>query len=70
MPKTVPVIVTAPDGTELWFTSGTAAAEYMGIRKERITQLCVMDRSNHGYRVRYESINKKGQLMEVSEEHD
>ena len=70
MPKTVPVIVTAPDGTELWFTSGTAAAEYMGVRKERITQLCVMGRTNHGYRVRYDSINKKGQLMELSEEHD
>ena len=70
MPKTVPVIVTAPDGTELWFTSGTAAAEYMGVRKERITQLCVMGRTNHGYRVRYESINKKGQLMEADEEHD
>ena len=70
MPRTVPVIVTTPDGTELWFTSGTAAAEYMGIRKERITQLCVMGRPNHGYCVRYESINKKGQLMEVSEEHD
>ena len=69
MPRTVPVIVTAPDGTELWFTSDTAAAEYMGIRKERITQLCVMGGTNHGYRVRYESINKKGQLMEVSEKH-
>ena len=46
MPKTVPVIVTAPDGTELWFPSGTAAGEYMGIRKERITQLCVMGGSN------------------------
>ena len=70
MPKTVPVIVTAPDGTELWFTSGTAAAEYMGVRKERITQLCVMGGTNHGYRVRYESRNKKGQIMEADEEHD
>ena len=70
MPKTVPVIVTAPDGTELWFTSGTAAAEYMGVRKERITQLCVMGRTNHGYHVRYESKNKMGQLMEVRDEHE
>ena len=67
MPKTVPVIVTTPDGTELLFPSCIAAAEYMGIRKERITQMCVMGRSNHGYRVRYESKNKMGQLMEVSE---
>ena len=64
MPKTVPVIVTTPDGPELWFPSGTAAVEYMGIRKERITQLCVMGGSNHGYRVRYERINRMGQLME------
>ena len=69
MPKTVPVIVTTPDGKELWFQSCTAAAEYMGIRKERITQMCVMGSRNHGYRVRYESKNKMGQLMEASEEH-
>ena len=37
--------------------------------KERITQMCVMGRSNHGYRVRYESKNKMGQLMEVSDKH-
>ena len=70
MPKTVPVIVTAPDGTELWFTSNTTTTKYINIRKERITQLCVMGRTNHGYRVRYESRNKKGQLMEVDEDHD
>ena len=64
MPKIVPVIVTAPDGTEHRFPSCTAAGEYMGIRKERVSQLCVMGRSNHGYRVRYESKNKMGQLME------
>lgn len=64
MPRTVPVIVTAPDGTEHRFPSCTAAGEYMGIRKERVPQLCVMGRSNHGYRVRYERINKMGQLME------
>ena len=63
MPKIVPVIVTAPDGTEHRFPSCTAAGEYMGIRKERVPQLCVMGRSNHGYRVRYESKNKMGQLM-------
>ena len=64
MPRTVPVIVTAPDGTEHRFPSCTAAGEYMGIRKERVPQLCVMGRSNHGYRVRYESKNKMGQIME------
>ena len=64
MPRTVPVIVTAPDGTEHRFPSCTAAGEYMGIRKERVPQLCVMGRGNHGYRVRYESKNKMGQLME------
>ena len=64
MPRTVPVIVTAPDGAEYRFSSCKAAGEYMGIRKERVSQLCVMGRSNHGYRVRYESKNKMGQLME------
>lgn len=64
MPRTVPVIVTAPDGTEHRFPSCTAAGEYMGIRKGRVPHLCVMGRSNHGYRVRYESKNKMGQLME------
>ena len=30
---------------------------------------CVMGSRNHGYHVRYESKNKMGQLMEVSEKH-
>ena len=39
MPRTVPVIVTAPDGTELWFPSGTAAGEYMGIRMGQLMEV-------------------------------
>ena len=70
MPRTVPVIVTAPDGTEYRFSSCKAAGEMVGASGSNVSQQCVMGNPIHGYRVRYERINKMGQLMEADEEHD
>ena len=61
---TVPVIVTQSDGSELLFPSVKAAGQFLGIPGGRVSQLCVMGNSIHGYRVRYASRNQKGELME------
>ena len=64
MPRTVPVIVTAPDGAEYRFSSCKAAGELVGASGSNVSQQCVMGKPIHGYRVRYERINRMGQLME------
>lgn len=64
MPRTVPVIVTDPDGTEHRFPSCKAAGAYVGSSGGNVSQQCIMGKKLHGYRVRYESKNKMGQLME------
>ena len=66
MPRTVPVIVTGPDGIEHRFTSCASAGRYIGISGGNVSQQCVMGYPIHGYRVRYERKNKMGQLMEGS----
>ena len=70
MPRTVPVIVTSSDGSEMRFPSVKSAAQFIGVHGGRVSNMCVMGNSIRGYRVRYESRNKMGQLMEVSDEHD
>ena len=64
MPRTVPVIVTAPDGTEDRVASCKAAGELVGASGSNVSQQCVIGNPIHGYRVRYERINRMGQLME------
>ena len=64
MPRTVRVIVTAPDGTEYRFCSCKAAGEMVGASGSNVSQQCVIGNTIHGYRVRYERINRMGQLME------
>ena len=64
MPRTSPVIVTAPDGTEYSFSSCKAAGELVGASWSNVSQQCVIGNPIHGYRVRYERINRMGQLME------
>ena len=64
MPRTSPVIVTAPDGTEYLFPSCKDAGRFVGAPGSNVSQQCVMGKPIHGYRVRYERINRMGQLME------
>ena len=64
MPRTSPVIVTAPDGTEYRFSSCKAAGELVRASGSNVSQQCVIGNPIHGYRVRYERINRMGQLME------
>ena len=64
MPRTSPVIVTAPDGTEYRFSSCKAAGKLVGASGSNVSQQCVIGNPIHGYRVRYERINRMGQLME------
>ena len=64
MPRTSPVIVTAPDGTEYRFPACKDAGELVGASGSNVSQQCVMGNPIHGYRVRYERINRMGQLME------
>lgn len=68
MPRTVPVIVTAPDGTEYRFPSCKAAGQFLGVPAGRVSQRCVVGNTIHGFQVRYEGKNKMGQLMEVYDE--
>lgn len=64
MPRTSPVIVTAPDGTKYRFSSCKAAGELVDASGSNVSQQCVMGNPIHGYRVRYERINRMGQIME------
>ena len=64
MPRTSPVIVTAPDGTEYRFSSCKAAGELVGASGSTVSQQCAIGNPTHGYRVRYARINRMGQLME------
>ena len=65
MPRTVPAIVTSSDGSEMRFPSVKSAGQFIGIPGGRVSNMCVMGNSIRGYRVRYESKNKMGQLMEA-----
>lgn len=51
----VPVIATAPDGTETRYPSVNAAAAAVGVHPGNITQACVMGHMRRGFHWRKEA---------------